>query len=470
MITVESWTIQTFQTSKENGTLEVSPEYQRRPVWNAKDQMLLVDSVARGVPIGAVTVYADQSAGFAVHEVIDGKQRLTAIMNFLASALVIRTNAISGQPMDDEEFDLEVDSVTSEFHEKRFEHLEVPSRMKLLQYKIPVFVVEGDRAEAIRAFTRMNRTTYALKPQEIRNAFFAGTPFLETAIGAVEELDTAYGTEAHASFFVGMGAISKQQYDRMQDIQLASELLILLIDGPQHRRDTIDRYYDRYRVPSAQAEAELASAKDRLTRICEQLWTLTGGVNLQAYHFPSACENDFYALVGALHERGTLTNPQMTALKDEVLAVIEGFRDQVEGYVAKLRAGETVAAGDFDPLVEEYGRGFLGGQTNSKQRREDRIRVWVDVINGVAATLDPNATFSGLQRRLIWSASADKLCARCGEVVAWPDYQAGHRVSRSLGGRTTVENGQVEHAVCNQRAGAGVGGTTQGRADASDSQ
>jgi len=49
MITVEPWTAQAFQTASTNGTLKISPEFQRRDVWAPKDQMLLIDPVARGV-------------------------------------------------------------------------------------------------------------------------------------------------------------------------------------------------------------------------------------------------------------------------------------------------------------------------------------------------------------------------------------------------------------------------------------
>ena len=103
---------------------------------------------------------------------------------------------------------------------------------------------------------------------------------------------------------------------------------------------------------------------------------------------------------------------------------------------------------------KNMGADLLGGQINSKQRREDRIRIWAEVIDGVVATLDANQTFSSIQRRIIWARSVDKLCARCGEPVDYPDYHAGHKVARALGGRTLVENGQVEHAACNQGAGA----------------
>jgi hypothetical protein len=457
VITVDDWPISQFQQAKVSGTLIVSPEYQRRPVWAKKDQMLLMDSVARGVPIGAITLYVNDSAGYDVFEVIDGKQRLSAILSFLGNDLTIKTSLITGAALDDDEFNIDEDEVTGKFHEKSFQNLAKPERMRILQYKVPIFVVTGERASAIRAFARMNRNTYTLKPQEIRNAFFCDTTFLATAIGLVEDIDAATlgdTGKAGTSLLVSLGGVSRQAWDRMQDVQLASELLILLLHGAQHRRDSLDSYYNLYRNPTGDALKKLKGMSERLAAILSQIWALTSGTSLQAFHFPSSCENDLYGLVGALHARGPLTKPQMDEVQPELMNVISAFRAQVEEYVAKIRAGETPLADEFDPLVESYGRGFLGGQTNAKSRREDRIDIWTQVINGVVATLDPKAGFSEIQRRLIWVRSPEKICARCKKPVAWDDYHAGHKIAWGHGGRTVVDNGRVEHASCNQSAGA----------------
>jgi hypothetical protein len=452
-IDVETWTVDSFQSAQNRGTLRISPEFQRRAVWSSRSEMLLVDSVARGVPIGALTLYADTSGGFTVYEVIDGKQRLTALMKYMAGDLAIRTALIASAATDDDEFDVDTDPISQQFHGVTFGELDVAQRNAFLEYKIPVFVVRGERSGAIRAFTRMNQNSYSLKPQEIRNAFFWDSKFLEASVQVTAELDAVAAEPGTASAFVTLGVISPDGFKRMQDVQLASELILLVLQGPQHRRDQLDASYDLYRAPSRDAARVLAEAKEEVLKICAQIGQIFGYSPLQAYHFPSTCENDFYGLVGALHERGLLTAPQMTTLGDELRDVVSGFRGQVDEFIQKARTGE-IAADEFSPLVESYGRGFLGGQLNSRARRADRIRVWKEIIESVAATLDPQAAFSEVQRQLIWSRSPEKLCARCGERVSWEEYHAGHRVARAVGGRSTIDNGQVEHARCNQAAGA----------------
>jgi hypothetical protein len=455
MIDVDTWTVDAFSSADTRGTLRISPEFQRRAVWTPKSEMLLIDSVARGVPIGALTLYADTSAGYTVYEVIDGKQRLTALMKYLGGSLTIRTSLISSAAMDDDEFDLSNDPVVQLFHDKTYGELDVAQRNAFLEYKIPVFVVRGERSGAIRSFTRMNQNSYSLRPQEIRNALFWDSQFLAASVAVTAELDAFTSDMAASSAFVRMGAVSAEAFKRMQDVQLASELLLLILQGPQHRRDQLDHFYDLYRAPSRDALRTLTEAREKVIQICAQIGEIFDNYSpLQAYHFPSACENDFYALVGALHDHGLLTVPQMSALREEMREVLAGFRGQVDEFVQKARTGAEISPEEYSPLVESYGRGFLGGQLNSRGRRAERIRIWRELIDGVAATLDPQATFNEIQRRLIWARSSDKTCARCGHTVSWNEYHAGHTLARSLGGRTHLDNGQIEHARCNQVAGA----------------
>ena len=455
-IRVAAWQVSQFEQARSTGTLIVSPEYQRRPVWAPKDQMLLIDSIARGVPIGAITLYADSSRGYDVWEVIDGKQRLTSVLDFLDDKLTIKTSYIEKAGLDDDEFDVANDEVTRKYHDRPYSDLEIQYKMRLAQYQIPIFLVRGDRSAAIRSFARMNRSTYSLKPQEIRNAFFTGTSFLQTVIDCINDLDVAAFGESgtsESSLLVRMGGISAGSWDRMQDLQLISELLVLVLHDVQHRRDSLDAFYGLYRDPKGDAAKKLAQGSKDLQAILQQIWQLAQETSLQAYHFPSSCEHDLYGLVGALRVRGLLTKPQMNALGKELIDVVSAFRSETEKYVNKVRKGETPSPGEFEPLVEQYGRGFLGGQTNSKARRQERIDVWVEVINGMVSTLDTASAFTETQRRLIWANSADKICARCGEVVEWREFHAGHRLAWSLGGRTVVENGRVEHAACNMSAG-----------------
>ena len=71
---------------KENA-LELNPPYQRGVVWGVKKQRALIQSLLEGIPIPSIIVNDRMEADWPMSQwkytVIDGKQRLTAILNFV---------------------------------------------------------------------------------------------------------------------------------------------------------------------------------------------------------------------------------------------------------------------------------------------------------------------------------------------------------------------------------------------------
>lgn len=446
---VEPWPLSEFDQDDRAGILRRDPEYQRRPVWNAKTRMLLVDSVARGVPAGAITLYKVQTKSYAQYEVIDGKQRLTTLFDFLNDKLVVEANQVRS---DDEVSQMGL-KLAKPLWGKKFSELSQPIKLRLRQYRFPVFVVSGPRWAAVQAFTRMNRNPYALRPQEVRNAMFMGTNFLQTSIRIAIGLKVDKSPQP-STYFRRLGIVSRDGWDRMQDVQLVSELLLLILEkGAQERRDELDAAYQRYGRRSGADTKKLRLAEKRLTHICQQIAQIFLGKSLRTYNFPSNAENDFYALVGAFDHRGLLSKVQMDASRSHLTRALAEFRRQAALRTIAIRDGKNVGKEHTSPIVDAYATTFLGGQMNSKKRRDARIQVWVQVINDVVKQIEAHG-FSPLQRDLIWLASKGKRCGRCNKVVEWHEYQAGHKDSKAAGGPSLVTNGRVEHKRCNQSAGA----------------
>lgn len=78
---VESWKILSFKNNAEEGLLDLNPSYQRDIVWSNAESQLLIESILRGIPLPSVIL--TKEANSRRWQIVDGKQRLTAILRFI---------------------------------------------------------------------------------------------------------------------------------------------------------------------------------------------------------------------------------------------------------------------------------------------------------------------------------------------------------------------------------------------------
>ncbi|MCX7522591.1 DUF262 domain-containing protein [Microbacterium sp. STN6] len=76
--TASTWRISDFTGKK----LNLTPSYQRGDVWGATSRQMLIESILRGIPLPSVILLRPEDPS-QPHEVVDGKQRLTAILRFV---------------------------------------------------------------------------------------------------------------------------------------------------------------------------------------------------------------------------------------------------------------------------------------------------------------------------------------------------------------------------------------------------
>lgn len=70
--------------------IDMNPEYQRGLVWTEEQKVKLIDSIFNNVSIGAFVLaekkwFTDGKVTSEMYEIVDGKQRLTAIVDFISS-------------------------------------------------------------------------------------------------------------------------------------------------------------------------------------------------------------------------------------------------------------------------------------------------------------------------------------------------------------------------------------------------
>ena len=77
-----------------DGTLLLSPKFQRRRVWPPKARAFLIDTILRGFPIPKLYMrqHLDLRSSRTIHEVVDGQQRLGAVLDFHADRILLPAN------------------------------------------------------------------------------------------------------------------------------------------------------------------------------------------------------------------------------------------------------------------------------------------------------------------------------------------------------------------------------------------
>lgn len=152
----EAWSIDDFV--KEKATIQVAPAWQRGPAWTSPRQVLLIDSILRGLDIPKVYLKLRSSPSAFTYDAVDGQQRLTAIWLFREDQLPLvhpeTLDPIGG---------VDVNGLTfSTLPKKLRDHFDA---FQVMVAKI----VESDLLEISRLFARLQQGV-PLNPAELRNA------------------------------------------------------------------------------------------------------------------------------------------------------------------------------------------------------------------------------------------------------------------------------------------------------------
>lgn len=209
-------TIAWFNTQRVAGTLEISPKFQRRAVWLDEERSQLIGSVLRRLPFPEVyiQVATDSQTGAQRNVVVDGQQRITSILRFIDNQV-----AAPNEP----DFGL---------RGQYFRDLSDDDKTRFWNYKVVTRTLNTTSDAEIRdLFGRLNTNNYALNDQELRNARYTGK-FKQAAERIADE-----------AIFSVLGLFTPREIRRMEDVEFASELLLLVVAGITNKKDLLDDAY-----------------------------------------------------------------------------------------------------------------------------------------------------------------------------------------------------------------------------------
>ena len=136
------------------GMLDIRPPYQREFIYNENEQRAVIETVLHNYPLNIMYWVKRSEDAECPYEVMDGQQRTLSLCEYVADTFAVDFKNFSNQPAD--------------------------VRKKILDYKLTIYVCEGEESEKLEWFKTINIAGKPLNEQEIRNAVYAG-PFVSDA-------------------------------------------------------------------------------------------------------------------------------------------------------------------------------------------------------------------------------------------------------------------------------------------------
>jgi uncharacterized protein DUF262 len=314
------------------GTLDLSPPFQRKPIWSDEQASYLIDSILLGLPFPEIYLRSTSSPqGDTRHEVVDGQQRTRSILRFTKDDL-----------------ELVGDDVSPKWLGKRFDDLTDGEKRQFWDYEVVVRDLGGASDQEIRdLFRRLNVNAEPLTDQELRHAHFSGS-----FIKLMENL-------ADDPWWLDKKVVTVREIRRMRDVEFISELFIGLVAGPQDKKKTLDDYYENFER-SMPDEAKWTARFNATKGLVDSVM----GSEVPAWSGAS----DFYTLFllfGALSEKTQLLSDRK---KKAIRQALTTFRQRVD--TAKRKDNKKQFQANIMDYVEAVTRA-----ASDVGRREARLRI-----------------------------------------------------------------------------------------------
>ena len=165
-IVKQTWSIQEIYQKIKSERLDLYPDYQRNEIWKNDKQTAFVESLFMGIivpPIYVVEIPGKDLLEDSTYEVVDGKQRLTTIKEFLTNKL----------ELDKKSLEYYKDWFGGKkYNEVKSEYQELTSEM--LSSVLDIYVITANSPEFTKydIFSRLNKGAEKLKVNEIRKAIY----------------------------------------------------------------------------------------------------------------------------------------------------------------------------------------------------------------------------------------------------------------------------------------------------------
>lgn len=224
----------------DSGILDTSPDFQRKLVWKKQHKFAFIETILMNYPFPEVYIASSEMdvENLKSREiVVDGKQRLTAIVDYIKG----------------------INDFKSQKKIKSFDSLTTDEKRDFLNYLVSVKDLKDLEMESIKeVFSRINNTEYALNVIERTNAQFGDSEF---AVFCKQIIDSNYTPTPDDtdvvidknikselnSFFLENKIFNENDKSRMFDIQYIMLIISTMLEGDYYSRSTkVNEYLEKY--------------------------------------------------------------------------------------------------------------------------------------------------------------------------------------------------------------------------------
>ncbi len=339
----------------EAGRLELRPPFQRREVWSDPARIMLMDTILRGIPMPKIFLANSIRDGKTYRVVIDGQQRITAILDFLRDRFTLR------------------DPYVGDEKGQSFSDLSQETQDRFLSYQIDFNEAQKPTDEDVReVYARVNKYTVPLTKQELRRADFPGD-FLNVSERLA--LDVYFD---HAAIF------STANRRRYADVEYISELLAAMIDGIQDKKTSLDDFYTKY---AKWKKPDRDAITARFSNVLNDLkFIFDDPLNLADTRFRQKA--DFYTLFLAIDEfvsdGRTTKGKSIEYLRQDLQILDENIRPESESYICREYAIKCVSQANTASSRRwrhQFLKSILAGTYIDDQPDDARVRLFYALMD-----------------------------------------------------------------------------------------
>lgn len=395
------------------GRLELQPDFQRREVWAITAKIMLIDSILADIPLPKVFLSKVMREGSTYRIVIDGQQRISAILEYLRDGFALAA------------------PYAGPYSGLKFSDLDEDAQNKILQYRVDFNEANNPTDRETRdVYMRVNKYTTPLTKQELRRADFPGD-FLDFA----EEFSVD-------EFFDKAAVFTPTDRRRYGDAEYISEIAAALIAGVQDKKATLDSFYIDFAQWDNGDRAVVAGRLSSALADIDQIFS-TFSEGLKKTRFRQKA--DFYSFLLAVdalrQEGGTIDEKDLSALRDD-LTLLDA----------------EIAPESMGAIFSEYAIKCVS-QANSASSRRWRKDFLQAILAGTYLNRVPSGPAAGLFRMIKEDSNAhcdlaaslaelEPKCPVCEEElvgfehqIAWPKGTSAFQVSNS----TWIHRDCLEH-------------------------